>query len=114
MPAPSCPARLSADIVARIGVVRFAGPPAAEYVRWLESGHVMVLGPGELGLEAAPASPAELGDSPAAISEAISRALFGPTFGCKTAGTRTARRPGVMARELPWEVCAHEFERHIG
>lgn len=109
MTPPSRPARLSADIVARVGVVRSAAQPAAEHARWLESGHVMALGEGELGLEAAPASPAELGDSPAAISAALLRALFGRKPERAVVGVRTTRRPGVIAREVPWDEWAHAF-----
>ena len=70
----------------------------------------MTLGVGELGPETAPVSVAALGDNPAAISEAILRALFGPVRAAASAGRRTVRRPGLDVRELRWDQVAHLFD----
>jgi hypothetical protein len=96
--------------VASISVLRAAVEPAKQHARWLESDYVMALGVSELGTEAAPVSPAELGDSPAAISEAILRALFGPARGHPALDRRTVRRPGLAVRELRWDQVAHLFD----
>jgi hypothetical protein len=110
MPYATTPAILSASIAANISVLRAAAEPARQHARWLETGHVMALAFGELEPNATPVSAAELGDSPAAISEAILRALFGPARGDGLLGRRTVRRPGLEVRELRWDQVAHLFD----
>ncbi|MBI5259866.1 MAG: hypothetical protein HY855_25425 [Burkholderiales bacterium] len=77
----------------------------AAHARHARAGHVMQLGPLDLGALPAGCEPA-LAASPAELSTRLLQALFGawPVPPVAPRGAMTCRAPGLTLRELPWQA----------